>query len=65
MTSYTISWCAVIDGDGVCTVSGVKFLHQIVDVAPDGLVAYVELECDLSVCVALCYVSEYLELSRC
>ena len=59
------SWCAVIDGDGVCTVSGVEFLHQVVDVAPDGLVAYVELEGDLLIRIALCYVPDYLELSPC
>lgn len=59
------SWCAVVDGHGVGTVSGVELLHEIVDVTPDGLVAYVELECDLLICVALRYVSDYLKLSRC
>jgi len=59
------SWCAVIDGDGVCTVSGVEFLHQVVDVAPDCLVTEAELECDLFICVALCYVPDYLEFSLC
>ena len=65
MVGDAVSWCAVVDGDGVCTVSGVKFLHQIVDMEPDCVVAERELECDLFICVAFCYVSEYLELSIC
>jgi len=60
-----VSWCAVIDGDGVGTVSGVEFLHQIIDVAPDCLVTEAELERDLFIRVAFCYVPDYLELSLC
>ena len=27
VVGYAVSWCAVVDGDGMCTVPGVKFLH--------------------------------------
>ena len=65
MVGYAVSWCAVVDGYGVGTISGVEFLHQVVDVAPDCLVTEAELERDLFICVAFCYVSDYLEFSLC
>ena len=37
VAGYAVSWRAVIDGDGVGTIPGVEFLHQIIDVAPDCL----------------------------
>jgi hypothetical protein len=60
-----VSQYAVVDGYGVCTIPSVEFLHQIIDMEPDCLVAQVELEGDLLICVALGYVSEHLELSLC
>ena len=65
MVCYAVSWRAVIDGHGVCTVSGVEFLHQAGGVVPNCLFADVELQCDLFICVAFSYVSDYLELSLC
>jgi len=65
VAGYAGSWCAVVDGEGVCTVSGVEFLHQIIDVAPDCLVTEAELEGDLFIRVAFCYVPDDLELSLC
>ena len=65
MVGCAVSQYAVVDGYCVCTVFGVEFLHQVVDVTPDCLVTEAELECDLFICVALCYVSDCLELSLC
>ena len=65
MAGRAVSQYAIVDGCGVRTVSGVELPHEIVDVVSDGLFSYVELEGDLLVCVALCYVFKYLELSLC
>ena len=65
VVGYAVSRRAIVDSYGVGAVSSVEFLHEVVDVEPDCLVAEAELECDLLICIALCYVSEYLELSRC
>ena len=35
MVGYAGSWGAVVDGHSVCTIPGVQFLHQVVDVAPE------------------------------
>jgi len=65
VVGYAVSWRAVVDGYRVGTVCGVEFLHQIIDVAPDCLVTEAELERDLFIRVAFCYVPDYLELSLC
>jgi hypothetical protein len=54
---------AAVDGHGVGAVLGVKFLHQTVDVEAECLMADVKPECNRLICVAFCYVSEYLEFS--